>query len=299
MTNNKSTAKNALNVCEQLHSYIQNFVENAEISSIELDIALAKTRNLYDVLRLLQLSNSVKHNCEKTLEMPSESQQAEQNTDTITELVETAELVQNEVTEEIDTMSIAETNQPEEESNSADDFAFEYDEEERIALEEILPPLSEQPAQEPMPTPQVVAEPQAPEEEKVVVESPKEEPHRAEPTPEPALQEISCTLSAESKKALADIKTLLQSKQHKDLSSRLGKKPISAISAAIAIHERFRYIKELFNNDIALYNESLQKLNSCADLDEALCYIATHFSWDYDNELTQSFILLVERRYLQ
>lgn len=83
-----------------------------------------------------------------------------------------------------------------------------------------------------------------------------------------------------------------------DLSQKLGKKPITNISSAIGINERFQFIKELFSNNVEVYTEVIQILNELSSFDQALEYLEKNHSLDYDTEITQRFLSIVERRYL-
>lgn len=83
-----------------------------------------------------------------------------------------------------------------------------------------------------------------------------------------------------------------------DVGTKLAKKPISNISSAIGINERFQFIKELFKNDATVYNATITVLNSLPDFAAAMQYVSNHFEWDMENATVQRFVSIVERRYL-
>jgi hypothetical protein len=84
----------------------------------------------------------------------------------------------------------------------------------------------------------------------------------------------------------------------KDLSQKLGKTPVSNIASAIGINERYQFTKELFANDVQLYTEAIQKLNELSSFEQACSLLEKQFSLDFEHELSQRFLNIVERRYL-
>ena len=83
-----------------------------------------------------------------------------------------------------------------------------------------------------------------------------------------------------------------------DLSQKLSKKPVSNIATAIGINERFQFINELFGKDADAYSATIEELNGLSNFAEALDLLQTRFSWDYENQLVERFVSIVERRYL-
>lgn len=83
-----------------------------------------------------------------------------------------------------------------------------------------------------------------------------------------------------------------------DVSQKLGKKPVSNIAAAIGINERFQFIKELFQNNVELYTGAIQELNELSSFESALSLLQNKYTLDFDDELVQRFVGIVERRYL-
>lgn len=83
-----------------------------------------------------------------------------------------------------------------------------------------------------------------------------------------------------------------------DVGTKLAKKPITNISSAIGINERFQFIKELFKNDVTLYNGTIATLNALDNFDTAMKHISTNFDWDMEQTTVQRFVSIVERRYL-
>ncbi|MDR0560892.1 MAG: hypothetical protein LBG92_12060 [Prevotellaceae bacterium] len=74
--------------------------------------------------------------------------------------------------------------------------------------------------------------------------------------------------------------------------------PVSSLSKAIGINDRFRFIRELFGGDSDLYAETVKKLDKVGSLGNALSYIESSFSWDKNNDSVKQLISLVRRRYM-
>ena len=82
------------------------------------------------------------------------------------------------------------------------------------------------------------------------------------------------------------------------LSSQMSLSPINDIKKAINLNDRFRFQKELFNNDNNLYNNTVDAINALRTIEEAQSYITTRFAWDFDQDIAQEFIQLVQRRFI-
>lgn len=98
------------------------------------------------------------------------------------------------------------------------------------------------------------------------------------------------------KKLLHD--DLHQKVHYKDLSSRVQTRPVSDISAAIGINERFLYIRELFNNDSRKYENAIRVLNDAANFNEAYNFMIREYDWDMDSELVQGLLEIVRRKFI-
>jgi hypothetical protein len=77
------------------------------------------------------------------------------------------------------------------------------------------------------------------------------------------------------------------------------RQPIRDIAKAIAINDRFLFIRELFEGDTSLFSQTIDKLNKMSDIEEAKKYMQTVVQhWDADAEPAQLFLSIVQRRYL-
>ncbi|MDR2563843.1 MAG: hypothetical protein LBC98_07855 [Prevotellaceae bacterium] len=78
-----------------------------------------------------------------------------------------------------------------------------------------------------------------------------------------------------------------------------GITPIADLTKAIAINEKFQFIKELFGGDFDRYAGTIKALNNAGSLGSAISYIDSNFNWDKNNEATRRLIMLVRRRFMQ
>ncbi len=150
--------------------------------------------------------------------------------------------------------------------------------------------------------------------------------HHAEPKPETlendiaqSLPEPPVTKSSEKSadKILSDINTRLKEKSqekgslnekigqnelYSSISSKLQGNPISDLSKAIGVNERFEFIKELFGNDPQSYKDAVAKLNSVqnfAQAEDILNHeLALKYSWKADSSAVKKFVDLVQRRHI-
>jgi hypothetical protein len=93
-----------------------------------------------------------------------------------------------------------------------------------------------------------------------------------------------------------------ESKIHSSLSNRLQMNPISDLTRAIGLNEKFLFIKVLFNNDSEAFTEALKLLNNFENFAAASHFLfdnlANKYNWDKNAESVAKFIELVQRRYL-
>ncbi len=87
----------------------------------------------------------------------------------------------------------------------------------------------------------------------------------------------------------------------KTVASQASQNPISNIKSSIGINEKFAYLKDLFKNNMAEYNESLDKLNNFENYGEAEDFfqeLKAKYSWDPESKSFQGLAELLNRRYL-
>jgi hypothetical protein len=129
--------------------------------------------------------------------------------------------------------------------------------------------------------------------------------------PKPKKQAVQPRKSAEKKKATPEIlvdklqgekqfvyETLAEKAGQQNISSKLQSKPISSIISAIGINDKFKLIRNLFNEDSESYAKAINKLDSCGNFNEAFNYISTSFNWDMEDESVQFILDLVRRKFI-
>ena len=83
---------------------------------------------------------------------------------------------------------------------------------------------------------------------------------------------------------------------------KLQKKRIADLKAAIGINEKFLFINELFEGNLALYNEGIEKLNSCTNINDAKGYVdgelRAKFNWTNSPKADKMLMELIERRFI-
>lgn len=65
----------------------------------------------------------------------------------------------------------------------------------------------------------------------------------------------------------------------------------------IGINDKYQFISELFGNNKALYEATINTLNTMNTYQDAANWIQVQYAWSDDNETAQSFSILLERYY--
>jgi hypothetical protein len=128
---------------------------------------------------------------------------------------------------------------------------------------------------------------------------------KAEAKPE-AIPEVKAEVTAEKgKPILADKfsaaetigKKASSAKQDEVITSAMHNKPISDISSAIGINDKFYFIRELFSGDSRAYQDTLKRLNSSASLGEAMKILDENTVMGSDPAAQSSFVDIVRRKF--
>lgn len=88
----------------------------------------------------------------------------------------------------------------------------------------------------------------------------------------------------------------IQTNNTQDISSKFHSQPISDISLAIGLNDKFQYIRELFGGDNLQYAETLRYLNNVKSENEAVEYLNDKFEWDMETKLVKSLLELTARK---
>lgn len=71
---------------------------------------------------------------------------------------------------------------------------------------------------------------------------------------------------------------------------------IQSIRAAIGLNDKFLLIRDLFDGDAALYEDTIAQLDDYTDLDECMIFIVENFQWNPDSEGAKMLVSLIERK---
>jgi hypothetical protein len=101
------------------------------------------------------------------------------------------------------------------------------------------------------------------------------------------------------KKSLNDL--LTEKKEDQSLGTRFQQTFIPDLTKAIAINEKFTFIRELFRNSGVDFSNAIQKLNECENIDTAFAQMEVlkhQYLWDTTSTSYLSLCDLVRRRFL-
>lgn len=94
------------------------------------------------------------------------------------------------------------------------------------------------------------------------------------------------------------INQAIASKQtKKDLTTRLQSKPIADLRNSIGLNDKFLFIKEIFKGRPEKYNQCIDQLNKSASYEEALSYLKDNYSLDENNKVVKKLLSLVKRKH--
>jgi fused signal recognition particle receptor len=106
-------------------------------------------------------------------------------------------------------------------------------------------------------------------------------------------------ISKPEKKSLNDL--LTERKDDNSLGTRFQQSHIPDLTKAIAINEKFTFIRELFRNNGVEFSNAIQKLNECSNIDDAFVLMEElkhQFIWDTTSSAYLTLCDLVRRRFL-
>ncbi len=77
---------------------------------------------------------------------------------------------------------------------------------------------------------------------------------------------------------------------------RFSNTPIAKLENAIGLNDRFLYIRELFANNADLFFQTVRTIDEAGSLDQALVYLDQRFNWQ-QSDVSLQFMNLVRRRF--
>ena len=82
-----------------------------------------------------------------------------------------------------------------------------------------------------------------------------------------------------------------------NLASRFNSRPITNLRKAIKINDRIRFVNELFERDSIQYEQTIDMIESSANINEALSNIFNNRNWNQEDETVVDFLELVYQRF--
>ena len=155
------------------------------------------------------------------------------------------------------------------------------------------------------PEPQLKSEPApVPEEPKTPVVQPRPQNNKPPKVVAEAVDQKKTVVGETFSREKSSVhERLAMIKDDKSIGARMQYKPVASIKEAIGINDKFLFVNELFNGDLNVYNEAVEKLNSCPSIHEAfemLNGLTVTFHWDGERsaETIDKFANIVQRRYM-
>lgn len=86
------------------------------------------------------------------------------------------------------------------------------------------------------------------------------------------------------------------------VGEKLTKSKIEDLRKAIALNQKFLFINDLFEGEKAIYEETIDKLNTLNSMEEASDYLKTEiedkYNWKEETEAVEQFVGLLQRKFL-
>ena len=154
----------------------------------------------------------------------------------------------------------------------------------------------------------MIEEEEEEEEEEEQEEQEQEQEHEQEEKEEPVQEEDDDDKQDSGIRAYKKINNeyftlgdILEQAEDNSLAARLQKKPVTDLTTAIGINDKFLLLNELFSGSMEKYNKSIRALNNFSTYLGAKTYMSElqiEFQWDCDSEAYKKLDNLVERRFL-
>ncbi|HOW10705.1 MAG TPA: hypothetical protein PLX08_12980 [Bacteroidales bacterium] len=86
-------------------------------------------------------------------------------------------------------------------------------------------------------------------------------------------------------------------KHEDDVHELIRTLPLSSLSDAIGINDKFLFVREIFNGNQDAYNQAMQKLETAGSLSDARAIIAGYTGEDNENEAVKQLMDLIKRKF--
>jgi len=281
-----------LEVIQEQFSIIKEY--EGKIPLIEVDLLMTSIRDLYELVLILQFENTG-----GVMQKPAPQAKAPKTTPP--PVTFTPESIEKEIPEP-DEKPVEEVPAPVERATAVR-ISSNFISMEPVSKEEPLmePPPAEK--YEPViPEPPVTnyepPAPEPPEPEPPVKPAPVKEAEQDRNQPHEKYQRITFDLFSEgSGTTLAD---RLRDGQEKRIADKLQENKINDLRTTIGINDKFLFINELFEGNMRIYDEAVQKLNASTTMAQAdllLLDLKIVYDWDSESPTVKKFVELVRRKF--
>lgn len=168
------------------------------------------------------------------------------------------------------------------------------------------------------PTAEAEPEPETPAEEPVTVQSEAEAEAEAEPEPEPEAEPepVAVTVTEEAAEVKepetaagtaepepeqpeADARPEVKSEAKAEMrvDEMLTRREARELRKAFTLNDKFRFRRELFNNDNDKFRETLERIERMQSNDEAVAYMTEVLGWNLDDEAPSDFAAIVANHF--
>lgn len=257
--NKKELVKNLIKDIQDIYTIANRFDNPENIHSIDIDLALSKVRNLYELLLKLNPQGTYRTEYQNK-EISTITKQEERKKEKEESDVADKQINKSQEISETEDIEITEESSVKEHELVIESTEIEEKTKEQKAPVENKPTKKAVEIKQNGTSPEIVAD------------------------------------RFHSKTFVHD--NILKKNVKKDVSSKMQSKPISDINSAIGLNDKFIFIRELFNNNKDLYIETIQILNNFDTFENAVVFLDENFDWDSEDPNYERLKELVRRKYL-
>lgn len=126
----------------------------------------------------------------------------------------------------------------------------------------------------------------------------EQQPAASAPTEPTKTESKPSTLAERFQQNTPSVNDVLAGLEKKaNLASRFNSRPITNLRKAIKINDRIRFVNELFDRDSIQYEQTIDMIESSANINEALDKLFSNRNWNQEDETTVDFLELVYQRF--
>ncbi|MCC8088524.1 MAG: hypothetical protein LIO79_04580 [Rikenellaceae bacterium] len=90
---------------------------------------------------------------------------------------------------------------------------------------------------------------------------------------------------------------VLEANESKNIASAINSQLKKEIKDYIGINDKFLLMRDLFSNDIDVYNKTIDALNNFTEIDDAYIYLQENFIMNPENEAVKLLTSIIEQRF--